>query len=76
MLQYRVSVIKRGDAMKEPEHELQAQNRVCPCGKKFAEHSSLDELRACAIKFGGTVTEDSIDIPQADFAPPEGRGKG
>lgn len=63
--------------MNEAEIKVQVpfSNAVCLCGKKLAEHS-MDELRACAVKFGGTVTGDEIDMPGADFAPPEGREKG
>lgn len=39
---------------------------ACLCGKELVKHSS-EELRSCAIKFGGTATGDEIDLPQADF---------
>jgi hypothetical protein len=44
-----------GQTMNEAEIRAQVpfSNAVCLCGKKLAEHS-LDELRACAIKFGGS----------------------
>ena len=47
--------------MKEAEIET-----FCACGKTLRGHS-VEELKTCAIKFGGEVTGTEIDIPIADF---------
>jgi intracellular sulfur oxidation DsrE/DsrF family protein len=51
----------RSEPMKDAEIDT-----FCACGKTLREHS-VEELKTCAIKFGGEVTGTEIDIPIADF---------
>src|SRR5438477_6958607 len=54
--------------MKKPESDPWAlfPDPFCACGRHFREHS-LQELKACALQFGGEVNGDDIDIPIAHF---------